>query len=194
MDFHRLSLTATITEDLLAHVRDGDHLFPDARRAHATYDTTFFGCFRVEVDLGSICRVAIEHVGGAGAFEWIYSEADRRRPSTRSPAAELMEPPTQDEVGYRVGVFDADPEQGRLLLEAVQALDWGEPTPEGDSGRDGVVLFGSLTTEAGARTWTTWSPDEAVEPAKNAFFRLLLRFAIDHSSGPITEDLARVTI
>lgn len=194
MDLDRMSLSTAISEELLGHLRESDRLFSSGPRTRATYDTTFHGCFRVEIDHGPASRVAIEHVGGDGAFDWSMAEFDRRSPSTKHKWDGPSEPPTQDDVAYRVELFEADPAQSRKLLELVQDLDWGEPTPTSGMGRDGVILSGSLDTEVGARMWTTWSPDPDVEPAKSVFFLRLLKFALDHSSGSIHDDLARVSI
>ena len=89
--------------------------------------------------------------------------------------------------------FEADRGKGQVLLEVLAALDWGEPTPDGSAGRDGVILSGALTTDVGFRSWTTWSPEAAVEPAKAAYFRLLRDFAVDHASGDVVDRLIRAT-
>jgi hypothetical protein len=92
-----------------------------------------------------------------------------------------------------VETFEADRGKGQVLLEALAALDWGEPTPDSSAGRDGVILSGALTTDVGFRSWTSWSPEAAVEPAKAAYFRLLRDFAVDHASGDVVDQLIRAT-
>ena len=195
MDFDQLNLAANISEDLLARVRQNDRVFPGRPTTHAAYNTTFYGQFRVEIDYGRACRVAIEHVAGDLAFDWCMAEADHRRPpSGRRRAGEPPEPPTRADVEYRIEVFDADPTQGLALLDTAQGLDWGEPTPDSRNGRDGVILYGTLSTDLGVRSWTTWSPDPDVEPAKCVFFQRVLEFAVEHGSGSLRDDLARVTL
>ena len=102
--------------------------------------------------------------------------------------------PSRHDVTYRAETFAVDPVHGRRLFESLQALDWGEPTPDSRSGRDGIVVHGSLTTEVGVRTWTSWSPDATSEPAKHHFFDQILRFATTHAPAPLSDDLARLTI
>lgn len=191
MDVDLLRLQTSIADELLAHLRGRTRYFDDEVRVHATFDTTFYGCFRVEVATGSRYRVAIEHVGGDPVFDWTVGEFNRRSPATRRRREEppAPPPPTTDEVRYRVEVVDVDAATGDRLLRSVRSLDWGEPTPDDTNGRDGIVLAGSLRDEAGVRHWVTWSPGPAVEPAKAAFFAELARLAVDHATGDLGDDI-----
>jgi len=190
MDFDVLRSSASIAEELLSHLRGERRCFTSGQRAHATYDTTFSGCYRVEIQHGSTCQVAIEHVGGDGVFDWTMAEWDRRRPGLdRRPEDGPHRPPSVDEVSYRFEIFEADVDQGRELLASILGLDWAEPTPENNNGRDGVIMSGALNVDDGVRSWTTWSPDPATEPAKATYFADMARFAAEHGSGSLSDDL-----
>ncbi len=192
MYFDLLRAQASIADELLSHLRGGHRHFPSGDRTNGTYDTTFYGCFRIEILHGPICQVAIEHVGGDGAFDWSVAESERRYPGPRRrPVDGPILPPSPDEVRYRLEVFDADVDNGRQLLLSTLALDWAEPTPENNDGRDGVIMSGALNLDDGVRAWTTWSPDPTTEPAKHAFFASLVRFVADHGSGSLRDDLVR---
>lgn len=195
MDFEPLRNRASIAEELLGHLRGRSRLSSDVPLVWATYDTTFTGCYRVEIAVGRHCRLAIEHVGGDGAFDWSIAEDERRRPGSAGRAVDgPVQPPTADEVRYRAEEVEADAVAGRDLIRSLQALDWGEATPEDRRGRDGVVMSGGLVTDAGVRWWTTRSPEPAREPAKAAFFGIVLRFAVEQATGDLADDLARVSM
>ncbi len=191
MDLDHLRLRSSLAEELLSHLRRGPRLFPDGPRSHAVYDTTFSGCFRVEIDHGSRGRVGIEHVGGDGVFDWHVTELARREPRPDGGGPIDMSVPPLDGIRYRVEVSDVGRGASRELLATLLTLDWGEPTPESILGRDGVIMAGGLTTEAGARWWTTWSPEPHLEPAKSAFFHRLLDFAVDQAEGELPPELVR---
>ncbi len=190
MDFDLLRTNASIADELLGHLRGDRRCFPSGQRTHATYDTTFFGCYRVEIHHGSTCQIAIEHVGGEGAFDWSMAESDRRHPWPKDRREDgPSHPPSVDDVRYRFEVFEADADEGRQLLTSILDLDWAEATPEDNDGRDGVIMSGTLNVDGGVRSWTTWSPEPATEPAKAAYFTDMLRFAAEHGSGSLRDDL-----
>lgn len=180
----------TVVEELLAGLRGSACVFDAGTRVHGTYSTAFNGIARVEVGTGADCQVAVEHIG-EGAFGWLLAEWDRRAPMPHGRWGGPFEPPTAEEAAYRSELFDTDAEEASALLAAAELLDWDEPTPE-TNGWDGIVLLGSLRTERGSRSWVTWSPQSESEPDKVRFFAQLLRFALDHSSGPLRDELALV--